>query len=49
VEADSQYWIQTDGEPRGSTQATQITVKERALKLLTPPRALELLKNASVS
>ena len=49
VEADSQYWIQTDGEPRGSTQRTEITVKPRALKLLTPPRALELLKNVSIS
>ena len=49
VEADSPYWIQTDGEPRGSTQHTDITIKPRALKMLTPPRALELLKNVSLS
>jgi diacylglycerol kinase (ATP) len=49
VEADSPYWIQTDGEPRGSTQLTEITIKSRALKMLTPPRALELLKNVSLS
>ena len=49
VEADSPYWIQTDGEPRGSAQHTEITIKSRALKMLTPPRALELLKNVSLS
>lgn len=49
VEADAPYWIQTDGEPRGSTQHTEITIKSRALKLLMPPRGLELLKNASLS
>jgi YegS/Rv2252/BmrU family lipid kinase len=49
VEADSPYWVQTDGEPRGSTQHTEITIRSRALKLLTPPGALELLKNVSLS
>ena len=49
VEADSPYWVQTDGEPRGSTQHTEITIRSRALKMLTPPGALELLKNVSLS
>ncbi len=49
VEADSPYWIQTDGEPRGSAQQSEITIKPRALKMLTPPRALELLQNVSLS
>ena len=47
VEADSQYWIQTDGEPRGSARQSEITIKPLALKMLTPPRALELLQNVS--
>ncbi len=47
VEADSPYWVQTDGEPRGSTQKTEITVQARALKMLMPPRGMELLKNGS--
>ena len=48
VEADSPYWIQTDGEPRGSTQQTEIQVQTRALRMLMPPRGLDLLKNTSL-
>ncbi len=47
VEADSPYWIQTDGEARGSAQVAAITVQTRALKILMPPQGMELLKNAS--
>lgn len=49
VEAESPYWIQTDGEPRGSTQKTEIHVQSRKLRMLMPPRGLELLKNVSYS
>jgi diacylglycerol kinase (ATP) len=49
VEADSPYLVQTDGEPRGLTQHTEITIRSRALKMLTPPRALDLLKHVSLS
>jgi diacylglycerol kinase (ATP) len=48
IEAESPYWIQTDGEPRGSTQQTEIHVRSRALRMLMPPRGMNLLKNASL-
>ena len=44
VEADSPFWIQTDGEPRGSAQCVEINVQPRRLKMLMPPRGMELLK-----
>jgi len=44
IEADSPYWIQTDGEPRGSTQTTEIKVQTRTLRMLMPPKGMELLK-----
>lgn len=47
VEADSPYWIQTDGEARGSTQTAEIRVQTHALKLLVPPRGMDLLSNSS--
>ena len=47
VEADSPYWIQTDGEARGSTQVTEIRVQTHALKLLMPPAGMDLLRNTS--
>lgn len=45
VEGGSPFWMQTDGEPRGSAQRVEIRVKSRALKLLMPPRGLDLLVN----
>jgi diacylglycerol kinase (ATP) len=47
VEADAPYWIQTDGEPRGSTQKTEINVQPRRLRMLMPPKGMELLKYSS--
>jgi diacylglycerol kinase (ATP) len=47
IEADAPYWIQTDGEPRGSAQKTDITIQARALRMLMPPRGMDLLKNTS--
>jgi diacylglycerol kinase family enzyme len=47
IQADSPYWIQTDGEARGSTEIAEISVQTRALKLLMPPTGMELLKNSS--
>lgn len=47
IEAESPYWIQTDGEPRGSTQSTEIRVQTRKLRMLMPPQGMELLKNVS--
>jgi diacylglycerol kinase (ATP) len=48
VEADLPYWMQTDGEPRGSAQKTEIKVCPRALKMLMPPRGMDLLKHKQV-
>jgi diacylglycerol kinase (ATP) len=48
VETDSPFWLQTDGEPRGSSQTAEIKVRERALKMLVPPRGMELLKHEQV-
>lgn len=47
IEAESPYLIQTDGEPRGATQKTEIRIRPRALRMLMPPRGMKLLKNAS--
>ena len=47
VESDSPYWIQTDGEARGSAQVAEISVQTRALKLLVPPAGMDLLSNSS--
>lgn len=44
IEGESPFMIQTDGEPRGSAQTADIQVHTRALKLLTPPGAMDLLK-----
>jgi diacylglycerol kinase (ATP) len=44
IESESPFWIQTDGEPRGSAQSAEIKIHSRALKMLMPPRGLELLK-----
>jgi len=46
VESESPFWIQTDGEPRGSTQKSEIKVQSHALKMLMPPEGMKLLKYA---
>jgi len=45
VEGEAPFWIQTDGEPRGSAQQAEIKIQSRTLKMLMPPRGLELLIN----
>ncbi|HLA06577.1 MAG TPA: diacylglycerol kinase family protein [Anaerolineales bacterium] len=47
IEGEAPFWIQTDGEPRGSAQSAEIHVQARVLKLLTPPGAMDLLKYKS--
>lgn len=47
VEADSSYWIQTDGEARGLAQVAEISVQTHALKLFMPPAGMDLLKKSS--
>lgn len=44
VEGESPFWIQTDGEARGSAQQAEIKIHLRALRMLMPPRGMELLK-----
>jgi YegS/Rv2252/BmrU family lipid kinase len=48
VEAESPFWVQSDGEPRGSTQEAKIGIRSRALKMLMPPGGMDLLKNAAL-
>ena len=45
IEGESPFLIQTDGEPRGSAQQVNIHIKHGALKLLVPPRGMDLLKH----
>jgi len=45
VEADSSYWIQTDGEARETAKTAEISVQPHALKLLMPPDCMDLLRN----
>jgi YegS/Rv2252/BmrU family lipid kinase len=47
IEAESPFLVQTDGEPRGSAQIVQITVRPRVLRMLMPPRGMSLLKHSS--
>jgi YegS/Rv2252/BmrU family lipid kinase len=47
VEADSSYWIQTDGEARETAKTAEISVQPHALKLLMPPAGMDLLRNGS--
>jgi len=48
VEGESPFLIQTDGEPRGPAQNVEIKVQARALKMLMPPRGMDLLKHKQV-
>jgi diacylglycerol kinase (ATP) len=49
VEADAPFWLQTDGEARGSALVAEIGVQTHALKLLMPPAGMDLLKALSSS
>jgi YegS/Rv2252/BmrU family lipid kinase len=44
VEADAPFWLQTDGEARGTAQIASISVQPQALKLLMPPGGMSLLR-----
>lgn len=43
VAADSPFLVQADGEPLPETHEVNITIKSRALRMLIPPSALDLL------
>jgi YegS/Rv2252/BmrU family lipid kinase len=44
VESDTAFSIQMDGEPMLGGRRAEIKIEKQALKIITPPRALELLK-----
>lgn len=44
VEAESPFWIQTDGESREETTQANISIRVRALKMLMPASGYHLLK-----
>jgi len=44
IEGESPFWVQTDGEPRGSAQKAEIKIRSRALRMLMPPLGMKLLK-----
>ena len=46
LEGDQPFAVQTDGEPVETTPQATIIVQPRALKVLIPPQALNLLKNS---
>jgi diacylglycerol kinase (ATP) len=49
LEADTDFAIQTDGEPRFDTKNATITVKKRALRVLMPPNGLSALSQEPLS
>lgn len=48
IEADTDFAVQTDGEPRFDTPAAEITVRKRALKVFMPPNAQDALSQPPV-
>jgi diacylglycerol kinase (ATP) len=49
LEADTDFAIQTDGEPRFDTKNATITVKKRALRVLMPENGLSALSQEPLS
>ncbi len=49
IEAKTDFAVQTDGEARFDAKKAQITVHERALRVLMPPNALEALSQEPVA
>ncbi len=49
LEADTDFAVQTDGEPRFDTKIAEISVRKRALRVLMPPNALDALSQEPIS
>ena len=49
MEADTDFAIQTDGEPRFDTKVAEISVQKRALRVLMPPNALDALSQEPIA
>ena len=47
VQAEAPFFIHMDAEPKQATDQANITVQQRVLKMLVPPDALSLLRQAS--
>jgi len=48
LEADTDFAVQTDGEPRFDTKKAEISVQKNALRVLMPPKALEALSQEPI-
>ncbi len=48
LEADVEFAVQTDGEPRFDTKIAEIVVRQGALRVLMPPKALDALSREPV-
>jgi YegS/Rv2252/BmrU family lipid kinase len=48
LEADVEFAVQTDGEPRFDTKIAEISVRQRALRVLMPPKALDALSQEPI-
>ena len=49
LEADSEFAVQTDGEPRFDTKKAEICVQKNALRVLMPPKALDALSQEPIA
>ena len=49
LEADTEFAVQTDGEPRFDTKVAEISVRKRALRVLMPPHALDALSQEPIA
>ena len=49
LEADTEFAVQTDGEPRFDTKVAEISIRKRALRVLMPPTALDALSQEPIA
>ena len=49
MEADTDFAVQTDGEPRFDTKIAEINVRKHALRVLMPPNALDALSQEPIA
>jgi len=48
LEADTDFAVQTDGEPRFDTKSAEISIRKRALRVLLPPKAQDALSQEPI-
>ena len=49
MEADTEFTVQTDGEPRFDTKIAEISVQKRALRVIMPPNSLDALSQEPIA